>query len=110
MITRSSASGTRELTARGGVITHLRTSSRMDASESPPEKGLRSEKIEMSTGTRLVMTNDAGVRMQDLLDLVTEHSPKHTSPFMNLVLGSIESDAGAEGLREDVLLVTVKKS
>lgn len=74
------------------------------------EKGLRSEKLEMRGGTRLVLTNEAGVRMQEMLDLVEEHSPKHTAPFMNLVLGALESDAGAEGLREDVLLVTAKKS
>lgn len=74
------------------------------------EKGLRSEKLDMQPGTRLVVTNDAGVRMQEFLDLVAEHSPKHTAPFMNLVLGAIESDAGDEGLREDLLLVTVKKS
>ncbi|MCA8941213.1 MAG: SpoIIE family protein phosphatase [Planctomycetes bacterium] len=74
------------------------------------EKGLRSEKLDMKQGTRLVLTNDAGVRMQELLDLVAEHSPKHTAPFMNLVLGAIEGDAGPEGLREDLLLVTAKKS
>lgn len=74
------------------------------------EKGLRSESIEMQPGTRLVMTNDSGVRMQEFLDLVQEHAPKHTAPFMNLVLGGVESEAGSEGLREDLLLVTVKKS
>jgi hypothetical protein len=73
------------------------------------EKGLRSETIPVQTGTRLVQTNDAGVRMQDLLDLVQEHSPKHTAPFMNLVLGGVESAAGSDGLREDVLLVTAKR-
>ncbi len=74
------------------------------------EKGLRSQTLDMQAGTRLVLTNEAGVRMQDFLDLVAEHSPKHTAPFMNLVLGAVEGDAGAEGLREDLLLVTVKKS
>src|SRR5690606_23378302 len=73
------------------------------------EKGLRSERIDLQPGVRLVQTNDAGVRMQDLLDLCREHSPKHTGPFMNLVLGALESDAGSEGLREDVLLLTVKR-
>lgn len=74
------------------------------------EKGLRSQALDPSPGTRYVITNDAGVRMQDLLDLVTEHAPKHTAPFMNLVLGAIESEAGSDGLREDIVLVTVKRS
>lgn len=73
------------------------------------EKGLRSETIPLQPGVRLVQTNDAGVRSQDLLDLVREHSPKNTSAFMNLVLGALESDAGSEGLREDVMLLTVKR-
>lgn len=73
------------------------------------EKGLRSEKIELQPGVRLVQTNDAGVRSQDLLDLVREQSPKNTSAFMNLVLGALEAESGSEGLREDVLLLTVKR-
>ena len=71
---------------------------------------LRPETIEMSAGVRLVLTNDAGSRSQELLDLVQEHSPKHTAPFMNLVLAGVEAAADAEGLREDLLLLTVKKS
>ena len=74
------------------------------------EKGLRSEKLDVQPGVRFVQTNDAGMRMQDLLDLVRAHSPKHTAPFMNLVVGSLESDAGADGLREDVLLLTCKRT
>jgi hypothetical protein len=73
------------------------------------EKGLRPETIDFQPGVRLVQSNDAGVRSQDLLDLVREHSPKNTSAFVNLVLGTIESDAGADGLREDVLLLTIKR-
>lgn len=74
------------------------------------EKGLRSEKIPMQPGVRLVQTNEAGVRMPDLLELVREHSPKHTMPFVNLVIGALEKDAGGDGLREDVLLLTLKRS
>ncbi|MBK8975082.1 MAG: SpoIIE family protein phosphatase [Planctomycetes bacterium] len=73
------------------------------------EKGLRSQRIPVQFGVRLVQTNDAGVRMQELLDLVREHSPKHTTPFMHLVVGQLESGAGPDGLREDVLLATVKR-
>ncbi len=71
------------------------------------EKGLRPQSIAVQFGVRLVQTNDAGVRMQEFLDLVQEHSPKHTMPFMHLVLGALEGD---DGLREDVLLLTVKRS
>jgi hypothetical protein len=73
------------------------------------EKGLRSEKLDLQPGVRLVQTNDAGVRSQDLLDLVRDHSPKNTHAFMNLVLGTLEEDAGQDGLREDVLLLTLKR-
>ena len=45
-----------------------------------------------------------------LLDLLRTHSPRHTQMFMNVVLGGIEQDAGDGGLREDVLLLTVKKA
>jgi hypothetical protein len=73
------------------------------------ERGLRSEKIPMPVGTRVVQTNDAGVRMQELLDLVREHSPKHTAGFVNLVLGTLEENADG-GLREDLVLVTAKRA
>ncbi|MCC6783608.1 MAG: SpoIIE family protein phosphatase [Planctomycetes bacterium] len=72
------------------------------------EKSLRSEKIDVTTGVRLVQSNDAGVRLQELLDLVRTHSPKHTAAFMNLVLGTLEGQ-GTDGLREDVLLLTCKR-
>ena len=72
------------------------------------EKGLRGERIPMATGTRVVQTNDAGVRNQEFLDLVQQHSPKHTAGFVNLVLGQLEESAEG-GLREDLALVTAKR-
>ncbi|MEO0479776.1 MAG: SpoIIE family protein phosphatase [Planctomycetota bacterium] len=71
------------------------------------EKGLRPQPIPMSPGVRLVQSNEAGVRSQELLDLVTQHSPKHTMPFMNLVLGQLDAES-EDGLREDTVLLTVK--
>ncbi|GAB4160937.1 MAG: hypothetical protein Fur0037_27720 [Planctomycetota bacterium] len=74
------------------------------------EKALRPESVGLSPGTRLVLVNEAGLRLQELLDLVKRHSAKHTAMFMNMVLGSLEQGAGSEGLREDVVLLTAKKS
>jgi hypothetical protein len=74
------------------------------------EKSLRPQEIAMSAGTRLVLGNDALLRSAGLLDLLRTHSPRHTQMFMNVVLGGIEQDAGDGGLREDVLLLTVKKA
>ncbi|MCA8951633.1 MAG: SpoIIE family protein phosphatase [Planctomycetes bacterium] len=74
------------------------------------EKSLRPQEITMSPGTRLVLGNDALHRCEGLLELLQQHSPRHTNMFMNMVLGSIEQDAGADGLREDVVLMTVKKA
>jgi len=74
------------------------------------EKGLRSHKLQLASGTRLVLLNDAGLHQPDVVDIVREHSPKHTAPFMNMVLAAIEEEAGEEGLREDVVLITAKKS
>ncbi|MDO8349467.1 MAG: SpoIIE family protein phosphatase [Planctomycetota bacterium] len=74
------------------------------------EKSLRPEEIAMNPGTRLVLGNDALHRAEGLLDLLRQHSPRHTNMFMNVVLGGIEQDAGADGLREDVVLITVKKA
>jgi hypothetical protein len=74
------------------------------------EKSLRPQEIAMSPGTRLVLGNDALLRSAGLLDLLRQHSPRHTRMFMNVVLGGIEQDAGDDGLREDVLLMTVKKA
>ncbi len=74
------------------------------------EKSLRPQEIAMSPGTRLVLGNDALLRSAGLLDLLRQHSPRHTRMFMNVVLGGIEGDAGSDGLREDVLLITLKKA
>lgn len=74
------------------------------------EKSLRPEKVELRSGVRLVLANESALRMSEFLDLLKKHSPMHTAPFMNLVLGSLEQDAGQEGLREDVVLLTAKKS
>lgn len=74
------------------------------------EKSLRPQEIAMSPGTRLVLGNEALLRTAGLLDLLRQHSPRHTRMFMNVVLGGIEQDAGGDGLREEVLLMTVKKS
>ena len=73
------------------------------------EKSLRPQEIDMSPGTRLVFGNEALLRSSGLLDLLPQHSPRHTNMFMNMVLGSIEQEAGDDGLREDVVLITVKK-
>lgn len=74
------------------------------------EKSLRPQEIAMSPGTRLVLGNDALLRSEGLLDLLRQHGPRHTRMFMNVVLGGIEQDAGDDGLREDLLLITVKKA
>ena len=73
------------------------------------EKGLRSTTVPVSQGTRLVMANEAALRLEDFEALVAEQAPKHTAPFMNLVMGAIEQDAGEDGLREDVVLLTAKR-
>lgn len=74
------------------------------------EKSLRPQEITMSPGTRLVLGNDAMHRSEGLLDLLRQHSPRHTNMFMNVVVGGLEQDAGADGLREDLILMTVKKA
>ena len=74
------------------------------------EKSLRPQEITMSPGTRLVFGNDALLRAEGLLELLPQHSPRHTNMFMNMVLGAIEQDAGDDGLREDVVLLTVKRA
>ena len=74
------------------------------------EKGLRSHKLQLVSGMRLVLFNDAGLHQPDVVEVVAEHSPMHTTAFMNMVLGAIEEEAGEEGLREDVIMMTAKKS
>lgn len=73
------------------------------------EKQLRSTRIDVAQGVRVVLTNDAGARHDDLWTLVKEHSPKNTAAFMNMVLGALEDEAGADGLREEIALVTAKR-
>ena len=73
------------------------------------EKGLRSTAVPVSQGVRLVVANDAAHRLEEFDDLIAEHSPKHTAPFMNMVLGALESQAGEAGLREDAVLLTAKR-
>lgn len=73
------------------------------------EKQLRSTPIDVTQGVRVVLTNDAGVRHEALRNLVKEHSPKNTAAFMNMVLGALEVAAGSEGLREEIVLLTVKR-
>lgn len=74
------------------------------------EKSLRPQEIQVAPGIRFVLSNEAGTRHEGLIDLVKTNSPRHTAMFMNMVLGQIEQDAGSEGLREDVVLLTAKKS
>lgn len=74
------------------------------------EKSIRPQEIQMSPGTRLVLCNDTALRTHGFLDLLRQHSPRHTAMFMNMVLGSLEQDAGADGLREDLVLLTAKKA
>ena len=74
------------------------------------EKALRSVKIPVTAGVRLILVNEAALRVPGFESLVQTHSPKHTVPFMNMVLSSVEDEAGQGGLREDVVLVTAKRS
>ena len=74
------------------------------------EKGLRSEPVLTSPGVRIVLLNEAGDRNEDLIESIRNHSPKHTVPFMSMVLGDLDASLGTGGLREDVILVTVKKT
>lgn len=96
--------------ARGGVEKISAEGLALGLDDGPVfEKGLRSAAVPLAQGVRLVLTNDAGARMDDLLELIAQHSPKHTAPFMNMVLGGLESVAGEGGLREDVVLLTAKR-
>ena len=74
------------------------------------DKALRSQEVTMNPGTRLVLVNEAALRSGQLAELVKQHSPRHTAMFMNMVLGSLEQDAGEGGLREDVVLITAKRA
>jgi hypothetical protein len=74
------------------------------------DKALRPQEVATSPGTRLILVNEAALRVDRFLERVGQLSPRHTAMFMNMVLGGIEQDAGSEGLREDVVLVTAKKA
>ena len=74
------------------------------------DRALRPQELQMSPGVRLVLVNEAGLRLEKLLELVGQHSPRHTAMFMNMVLGNLEQGAGDDGLREDVILITAKKA
>ncbi|HLQ37427.1 MAG TPA: SpoIIE family protein phosphatase [Planctomycetota bacterium] len=74
------------------------------------EKALRPQEIQLVPGIRLCLVNDAALRAEGFLALLSQHSPRHTAMFMNMVLGTLEQDAGLDGLREEVVLVTAKKA
>lgn len=74
------------------------------------DKALRPQELPMSPGTRLLLVNEAALRTDGFRDRAAQNSPKHTAMFMNMVLGGIEEDAGEDGLREDVVLLTAKRT
>ncbi len=73
------------------------------------EKQVRPTRISVAQGVRVVLINEGGHRHEGLRALVQEHSPKNTGAFMNMVLGAIEAEAGTDGLREEIALVTAKR-
>src|SRR5262249_22659503 len=73
------------------------------------DKALRSTKVAVTPGVRIVLVNEAGARIEELPDLIREHSPKSTMAFMGLVQSALEGDAGTGGLREDIVLLTAKR-
>ena len=96
--------------AAARVAAAQRGKQRLGLDEGPVfEKGLRPTKLPVSQGVRVVLANEAAHRLHEFVDLISEHSPKHTAPFMNMVLGSLEGGAGDAGLREDVVLLTAKR-
>ncbi len=98
------------LCARGAIKEVVAEGIALGLDEGPVfEKGLRSATVTMGAGTRVALVNEAGLRLGGLEDLIVEHSPMHTAPFMNMVLGKLEAEAGEGGLREDVVLLTAKK-
>ncbi len=74
------------------------------------DKSLRPQELAMSPGMRLLLVNDAALRTQAFRERVLEHTARHTAMFMNMVLGGIEEDAGGDGLREDVVVLTCKRN
>ena len=74
------------------------------------EKSLRPQEFALTPGTRLLLVNEAALRTQSFQERVLEHTSRHTAMFMNMLLGGIEEDAGSDGLREDVLVITAKRT
>ncbi|MGE3174369.1 MAG: PP2C family protein-serine/threonine phosphatase [Planctomycetota bacterium] len=74
------------------------------------DKALRPQEVPMSPGTRVLLVNEAALRTDEFRDRIAQHSPRHTAMFMNMVLGGVEEDAGDDGLREDVVLLTAKRT
>ncbi len=74
------------------------------------EKALRSTRIPVTAGVRCVLLNEAGARRDDLAEILRQHSPKNTMAFMGLVLSAIEGESDEGGLREDVVVLTCKRS
>lgn len=74
------------------------------------EKSLRPQELAMTPGMRLLLVNEAALRTQSWKERVLEHTSRHTAMFMNMLLGGIEEDAGSDGLREDVLVITAKRT
>lgn len=74
------------------------------------EKSLRPQEIAMTAGMRLLLVNEAALRTQSFRERVLENTARHTAMFMNMVLGGIEEDAGSDGLREDVVVLTCKRN
>lgn len=97
--------------ARGQVLELAAEGIALGLDEGPVfDKALRPQEVPAAPGTRLVLCNEAALRLDGFLDLLKANSPRHTAPFMNMTLGTIEQDAGEGGLREDVVLLTAKKT
>lgn len=74
------------------------------------DKALQPQTLAASPGTRLLVVNEALLRIDGILERIRQHSPRHTAMFMNMLLGGIEQDAGDGGLREDVVVLTAKRA
>jgi hypothetical protein len=73
------------------------------------DQSLRPQEITPSQA-RAALVNEAALLADQFLARVAQHSPRHTAMFMNMVLGGIEQDAGSDGLREDAVLMTAKRT
>jgi len=74
------------------------------------DKALRPQEVATTPGVRMLLANEAALRTDDFRARIAQYSPKHTAMFMNMVLGGIEEDAGGDGLREDVVLISAKRT